>query len=316
MFIKKNLPIRSSHLANFLNKKLYGNDNIINTFSSIENVKDNSVIFFTAVINKYFNLTEKKNIQSIKFSNNKSLLFIVDKEINDKNFKHSYIISDNPRFDFQKILNNFFIEDEFTSSIHPTSIIEKNAVLEDNIFIGANCYIGNNVKISSGTKILNNVVVHGVTIIGKNCIIKSNSVIGGEGFNFSRDKNEIIHFSHTGRLVIGNNVWIGSGSTIDKGTIDDTIICDGVKIDDLVHIGHNSKIGLNTTITVGSIICGRVDLGDNCWISPNVIIENGVKVGSNCTIGTGTKIRKNIEDYNVVHGDPPRIIRKNNKNNY
>ena len=313
MFKKKTLSLKSSEIAKFLNSKLYGKDVSINNFSSIEYIKDNSIIFLTDTINYHFNLKEEIIHKFSQSKDKKNLLFLLDKNFDTKNFIHSYILSDNPRFDFHKILNEFFVENEFLYEKHPSAVIEKNAQLDSNIYIGPNSYIGSNVKIGRGTKILSNVSIYGETTIGKNCVIKSNSVIGGEGFGFARNKDEIIHFPHTGRLIIGENVWIGSNTTIDKGSIDETFIGDNVKIDDLVHVGHNSKIRSRTTLTVGSIICGRVEIAESSWISPNAVIQNGVKIGSNCLIGTAAIIRKNVDDDCVVGGNPPRVIRKNTK---
>ena len=313
MFKKKSFSLKSSELANFLNQKLYGEDIMINSYSSIDKIKDNSVIFLTDTINEQFNLKEDVILKFTKSNDKKNLLFILEKKFDTKNFRYSYILSDNPRFDFNKILNQFFVENEFSPGIHPSTIIEKNVELGENVYIGPNCYISSDVKIGKETQIFSNVTIHGKTIIGKKCVIKSNSVIGGEGFGFARNKDEIIHFPHTGQLTIGDNVWIGSNSTIDKGTIDETFIGNNVKIDDLVHIGHNSRIGSNTTLTVGSIICGRVIISESSWVSPNAIIQNGVKIGSNCLIGTASIVRKDIDNDCVVSGNPPRVIRKNIK---
>ena len=82
------------------------------------------------------------------------------------------------------------------------------------------------------------------------------------------------------------------------------------KIDDLVHIGHNSFLGDNSQITVGAIILGRAMLGKNCWLSPGSVIDNGVEIGDNSLIGVNTHIRKNVESNSVVSGNPPRLIRK------
>ena len=96
----------------------------------------------------------------------------------------------------------------------------------------------------------------------------------------------------------------------EKSTIDKTIISNDVKIDDLVHIGHNSFLGKATQVTVGSIICGRAKVGEKCWIAPNSVIDNGIIIGNNCLVGTGSLVRKNFGNNCVIVGSPAKVLRK------
>ena len=133
---------------------------------------------------------------------------------------------------------------------------------------------------------------------------------GGRPFLVYISGNKVWIYKHSKKVIIEDDVWIGSSVTIEKGTIDNTIIKTGVKIDDLVHIGHNSFLGDNSQITVGARILGRAILGKNCWLSPGSVIDNGVEIGDNSLIGANTHIRKNIESNCIVSGNPPRVIRK------
>ena len=310
MFKKKFNSVKASAIAEYIGSKLIGNDIIVQTFSSIDNPKENSLIFFTEEINTSFVLTENKILDLEKLKNIPNLLLLVSEKTDLKNYNIQHIISNNPRHDFEKAFNHFFIEEEFKSGIHKTSIIEKSAKIGSGCFIGPNCYVGEDVIIENNSKLLANVVIHGRAVIGQNCRIKSNSTIGGEGFSFSKVDKDMQHFCHTGQVVIENDVWIGSSVTIEKATIDKTLIKNGAKIDDLVHIGHNSIIGEYSQITVGSIVCGRAEIGNNCWLSPNSIIENAIKIGDHSLIGANTYVRKNVEKNVIVSGNPNRIIRR------
>ena len=116
-------------------------------------------------------------------------------------------------------------------SIGANAVIESNVILADNCIIGPGCFIGKNTKIGAGTKLWANVSVYHNCIIGENCLIQSGTVIGADGFGYANDKGKWIKIPQLGRVVIGNNVEIGASTTIDRGALDDTIIGNGVIID-------------------------------------------------------------------------------------
>jgi UDP-3-O-[3-hydroxymyristoyl] glucosamine N-acyltransferase len=143
--------------------------------------------------------------------------------------------------------------------------------------------------------------------IGKNVSIGPNCIIGAEGFGMGRTKdNEILVMPQIGGVIIEDNVSIYSNTIIDRGTLGDTIIGSGTKIDRFVHIAHNSKIGNNCVIVSGALLCGSVIVGDNTWIGPSSSILNGVKVGNNCVIGMGSMVVKDVPDGATVKGVPAK----------
>ena len=306
--LKKN-PISVKEIANFLNCSYKFEDFMVEQVSTISNVKNSSVLFYTNIINPKFNLKDNQNYNLKKLENFKNILLITD----DKHLNISVptIISNNPRLDFQRLVMEFFSKDEFTSGIHESAIVESNVKLGKNVYVGANCYIGNDVSIDDDSKILSNVSIFGITKIGKNCVISSNSTIGSEGFSFTFDVDHFVHFNHLGEISIGNHVWIGSNCTIERSQIDKTLIEDHVKIDDLVHVSHNATIKKFSQITVGSKILGRSTIGEHCWISPNCVIENGCEIGDNSIVGTSSLVRNNFPNNSVVVGTPAKLIRIN-----
>ena len=110
--------------------------------------------------------------------------------------------------------------------------------------------------------------------------------------------------------MIGKNVWIGANCTVEKSQIDQTIIEDDVKIDDLVHIGHNSTIKKSTQIAAGAVISGRVKIGKGSWIAPNVVIDNGCEIGDDSIVGSSSLVRSNFPKNSIIIGSPAKLLRK------
>lgn len=188
---------------------------------------------------------------------------------------------DDPRGAFFYLIEKFFDQqtEETTSGVSgdPSiyrihSFISSSASIGKRVQIGAGCVIEGNVVIGDYTVIHHNVVIRNGTKIGKNCTIFSGAKIGERGYNFFTTSNgEKQMFKHYGGVTIGERVHIGENVCISRGAIDDTKICDGVKIDALVHIAHNCVIGKNTAILVPTSVSGSVEIGEDCHIAANMI---------------------------------------------
>lgn len=197
-----------------------------------------------------------------------------------------------------------FGADNIGTSIHPSAIIEEgakigaNCILEANSFISGNSEIGNNCTIGANTVIKN-------TTIANNIIIGSNNTIGENGFGYSKNEiGEAELFPHYGRVIIQDNVHIGNNTCIDRGSLSDTVIMKGVKIDNLVHIAHNVIVGENTFVIACSMIGGSVVIGENCWVAPSSTVRNAITIGKNATIGLASTVVKNVEANEIVLGNP------------
>lgn len=154
--------------------------------------------------------------------------------------------------------------------------------------------------------------VFGCVSIDTQCFIGFGSVIGGIGFGYVADDVGILHqFPHYGRVIIEYDVEIGSNCTIDRGSLSDTVIGEGSKIDSNVFIAHNVKIGKHCLIVAGSVICGSAEIGDGTFVGANATIKNGVKVGANCIIGMGACVIRDVKDGQTVAGNPARLINRN-----
>lgn len=151
-------------------------------------------------------------------------------------------------------------------SIGPYVVIEANSAIGDNTSVGANSYIGGNVSIGYDTKIDAHVAIHHGTHIGNRCILFSGAVIGSDGFGHAYDKTGWVKIPQIGKVYIGNDVEIGANTTVDRGAIDNTIIEDGVKLDNQIQIAHNVRIGEHTVIAGCSGIAGSAVIGKRCMI--------------------------------------------------
>lgn len=211
---------------------------------------------------------------------------------------YDVIISDNPK----KLLNKIILEIKNIVGFKESYVGKTNF---NNVIVGKNCVIEDNVFIGDGTKIEHNVVLHSGTYIGEGCIIRSGSIIGGEGYGFSKEEDgTLVREIFLGDVIIGNNVEIGYGCAIVRGVINDTIISDGAKLDNLVHIAHDCNIGRNATITAGVSLCGHVSIGDNSRLAPNSTVKQRIHIGKDCTIGLGAVVLKDVPDGDVMMGNP------------
>lgn len=153
-----------------------------------------------------------------------------------------------------------------TAHIGPFAVIESGAEVGENVQIGAGCYIGAGVKLGNNTKLWANVTVYHGVEIGESCILHSQSVIGADGFGYANEKGRWIKIPQTGRVVIGNHVEIGASTTIDRGAIEDTVIEDGVIIDNQCQIAHNVRIKRGAALAGASVVAGSSTIGAFCTI--------------------------------------------------
>lgn len=215
-----------------------------------------------------------------------------------------HIVSPQPRLDFIRALAHIETTVGFVQETAP-SVIHRTAVIGDNVVIEPGCHIG------EGVRIAHNVVVHAGSKIGSHTIVRAGAVIGAEGFGFARLADGTpVRFIHLAGVSIGQNVEIGTNNTICRGTLQDTVIEDHVKMDSLVHIGHNCHIETGAFITACAEFSGGVRLGENAWVGPNSSILEKVKIGARALVGIGSVVTKDVAPDTVVAGNPARVLRR------
>jgi UDP-3-O-[3-hydroxymyristoyl] glucosamine N-acyltransferase len=206
------------------------------------------------------------------------------------------------------------------TSFHKTINHGQNILLGKNVKIGSNCLVGHNTIIESNVIIGDNCSI-GSNVIIRNTLIKNNvsildgCVIGKKGFGFFSNKDENIRYPHIGIVIIENNCEIGCGSTIDRGSLSNTIIGKNTYLDNQVHIAHNNKIGENCIIAGQVGFAGSSTLGNNVIIGGQAGISGHLKVGNNVQIGGGSGVIKNIPDNSKVMGYPARDLKRFIKDN-
>jgi UDP-3-O-[3-hydroxymyristoyl] glucosamine N-acyltransferase len=251
-------------------------------------------------------INPKKKNKSEYISKSKAKIIICDSSVEiseDLTKDKCIIIVENPKLTFLRIVNKFF-EEKIKFQIHPTAIIHPEAKISENCHIGPFNYIGR-CEISEGTVIQSNCFINDNVTIGKNVIIDTGTVIGNDGFGFQRNKDGVLEkFPHIGGVIIKDNVEIGSNSSIDRGSLGYTIIEEGSKIDNLVHISHNVKVGKHCVIIANTVIGGSTVIGDYSWVSPSVTILDQLSTGNKVTIGVGAVVTKNIPDNETWTGSP------------
>ena len=193
-------------------------------------------------------------------------------------------------------------------------LIGKNVKIGTNSVIGSNSIIESNVKIGKNCIINSGVIIRNA-IIGDNVVIQDNSKIGQKGFGFIPLKIKNLKFPHIGKVVIFNNVEIASGCTIDRGSIDDTIIGENTYLDNQVHVAHNVKIGSNCMIAGQVGFAGSSKIGNNVSIGGQAGVSGHLNVGNNVKIGGGSGVVKDIDDNQVFMGYPAEPLKEFLKKN-
>jgi len=165
-----------------------------------------------------------------------------------------------------------------TASVGANCVVEDHAVIGENVIIGPGSVISERSELGAGTRLFANVTVMRGVVIGERCFIKSGAVLGSDGFGNTQEEGHWVRIPQHGGLRIGNNVQIGAVTTIDRGAIGDTVIADGVVIDNLVQIGHNCQIGEDTAIVSCVGIAGSVVVGKRCILAGAVGVADHVNI--------------------------------------
>lgn len=307
------MNLTAGHIADQINGIVVGDRNIdIFNISKIEEGSKGSLTFLAnpkytefiyttkasaAIVSSDFEPTERIELTLIKvkdpYSSFTTILELFDKDLSKR--KGISQLTDVDKS--SKISDSAFIGS--FSSVGENSIIGEKCIIENQVFIGNNVKIGKGCLIYPGVKILDD------TIIGQNCIIHSSTTIGSDGFGFApNDDGSYKKIPQTGNVVIGDNVEIGSNSTIDRATLGSTIISNGVKLDNQIQVAHNVEIGENTAIAAQSGVAGSTKIGKNCMIGGQVGIIGHIKIGDNVKIQAQAGVTSNIESNSRVTGTP------------
>ncbi|WP_047549325.1 UDP-3-O-(3-hydroxymyristoyl)glucosamine N-acyltransferase [Methylotenera sp. G11] len=179
-------------------------------------------------------------------------------------------------------------------SIGALVVIGENVVLGEHVIVGSGCVIENDVAIADHTRLEPNVTIKHHCEIGKNCHIFSGAVIGSDGFGYAEEGGRWIKIPQVGRAILQDNVDVGANTTIDRGALDDTIIEEGVKLDNLIQIGHNCVIGAHSVIAGCVGIAGSARIGRHCKIGGAAMVLGHLEIADNVTISPGSMITRSL----------------------
>ena len=310
------MKITAAELAELLQGDIVGNPKVeVKKLAKIEEGVPESICFLSNKNYTDYIYSSKASIAIV----NKS--FVPTKEIPST---LTLVKVNDSRIAFSKVLEAYHKMTHAHVGIHKTAIIDETAIIGKEVYISAGTYIGKNAIIKDGAQIYPNcsigqnvsigeksilkpgVVVMEACIIGSECVLHPGVIIGGDGFGFAPNaENSYQKIIHTGNVVIEDHVEIGANTTIDKATLGSTIIRKGVKLDNLIQVGHNVEIGENTVIASQTGIAGSTRIGKNCMIGGQVgiighiTIADGVKIAAQS--GIGQSITKEGE---IVQGSP------------
>lgn len=308
--------INLKEIAELIEGKIFGNAELtICKLSNIQDAEEGDLSFlYMKSYNHYLETT-------------KASVVLIPPDFEKLNKNLTYIEVEKPNLAFQKIIKNYF-NPKFTlngidrsASLSSLTQIDKNVALGKNVVISDSCKVGAGTKIYHNSVILENcsigknvlifpnVTIRENTVIGNNVIIHSGTVIGSDGFGYTPDKNGVYNkIPQIGNVIIEDNVEIGSNVSIDRAAVGSTIIHKGVKIDNLVQIAHNVKVGENTVMSAQTGISGSAVIGKNCIFAGQVGSVGHIEITDNVIVGAQSGISKGIKKQGTYFGSPAKEL--------
>lgn len=185
------------------------------------------------------------------------------------------------------------------------AVVEEDAEIGPRVFVGPGSIIASGCRIGADSRLVAGVTLCAGTRIGKRALIQPGAVIGREGFGFAKDGERWVRIPQLGGVRIGDDVEIGANTTVDRGTLGDTLIADGVKLDNLIQIGHNCRIGENTAMAACSGISGSTAIGSNCTIGGAVGMAGHLTIGDHVHFTGMTMVTRSVTEPGPYSGGIP-----------
>lgn len=307
------MEFTASQIAALINGKIIGKpDTLITGVSPIESSEEGHLSFVAQERFAEFIDTTKC-----------AVLIVSEKLLTKESYPHVTIIAvEDAYLSFQILMNLYNDMQGRKSGIEQGAVFHETSSVGENVYVGAftcvsekvkigdgsqiypHVYIGKNVKIGKNCVIYSGVRIYDYCVIGDNCVIHSNSVIGADGFGFQVTKDGYQKIPQLGNVVVGDNVEIGSNCSIDRGTIGSTVIGKGTKIDNLIQIAHNVKIGENNVIAAQAGIAGSTTIGDWNQIGGQVGIVGHIQIGNQVRVQAQSGVNSNAKDGEMLYGSP------------
>ena len=243
------------------------------------------------------------------------------------------LLMDDPYLGYARCMNLFHPAKHSQGTIHPTAHISPQArlghnvqvgayavigeaTIGDDVFIGDSCSIGDGVSLGKASHLIQGVSLLDNIIIGQHALIHTGAVIGSDGFAFANDAGKWIKIPQVGRVIIGDNVEIGANTTIDRGALEDTVIGDGVKLDNQIQIAHNVHIGKHTAIAACVGIAGSTHIGAYCAIGGGVGMVGHITIADKVIITGGSVVLQSITESGMYSSGTPLQTSRSWRRNY
>jgi UDP-3-O-[3-hydroxymyristoyl] glucosamine N-acyltransferase len=231
------------------------------------------------------------------------------------------VVCKNPHYIYAKIAANFKDNVKTKAGIHPTAVIGDNCSIDKTASIGAHCVIGDGVTIGANTILDASVTIYDNVTIGARAHISSGVVVGSDGFGFANEKGAWHEVPQLGGVIIGDDVSIGANTVIDRGALEDTVIENGVKLDNLIQVAHNVRIGAHTIIAGCVAIAGSTTIGAHCMVGGATCFAGHITIADKVIVTGMTSVTKSITEpgmysSGIVGAVPTAEFRKHNARFY
>lgn len=306
------MEFTASQIASFIDGKIIGDENaLITGVSPIESGEAGHLSFIA-----------QERFSHYLDTSNCSVLIVSENILTKESYDQTIIAVKDAYLSFQVLMNLYQEMQGRKEGVEDGASIHDTAVVGDKAYVGAftyvsekarigegsqiypQVYIGKGVKIGKNCKIDSGARIYDYCIIGDNCVIHSNTVIGGDGFGFQPTPEGFKKIPQLGNVIIEDDVEIGSNCSIDRATIGSTVIGKGTKIDNLIQIAHNVKIGQNNVIASQTGIAGSTIVGDWNQIGGQVGIVGHIKIGNQVKIQAQSGVNSHVNDKETVYGSP------------
>ena len=224
---------------------------------------------------------------------------------NEKLTRLPRIVCEAPYAYFAKVSQLFNSSVKQPPGVHPSAVIALSAQLGSGVSIGPGCVVGDDVTIGDDSCLYPRVVIYPGCTLGKRVIVHSGVVIGADGFGVAPEEGRWVKIPQIGGVRIGDDVEIGANTTIDRGALDDTVIEEGVKLDNQIQVGHNVRIGAHTAIAACTGIAGSADIGAHCTIGGAAMIHGHIKIADHIHVSAGTLISRSLNKPGTYTGIYP-----------
>lgn len=308
-------------IADFLSADLQGDPNtVINGVGTLQNATSNQIAFLENT--KYRPMLRETQAAAVILKSD----FMSESPV-------ACLVVANPYHAYARVAELFIRRKTPKSGIHQTAVIGENCqidesvsigahavigdgvVLEAGVIIGPGCVIGDECKIGENTRFYANVTLYEEVIVGARCVIHSGVVLGADGFGLANNQGAWYRVPQLGRVILGDDVDVGANTSIDRGAIEDTVIGKGVKLDNLIQIGHNVQIGEHTAMAGCTGVAGSTKIGKHCLIGGASCLTGHIDIADGVFISGMSGVRNSITEPGLYSSNlsvmPDHLWRKN-----